>query len=439
MQTTLLLIGDLAVLYLGLLLTLVLRYGSNFGKFTDAHLAPFSALFVLWLIVFYVSGLYDPRRLRNNIDFLKTLSLAIAVSAVISTLFFYFVPYFGITPKTNLLIFTIVFAILEATWRSSFNKLTAGFYPKTRVALIGSSRAAEEIYDFVGKNPRLGYEISIFVRENEKSSSLKRASNWEKFVRENGIDLIVIPRRFKNETDAAKIFYGLLTLGVDVTDLPTFYETIFQKVPLDEVNEEWFLDEIVEKEKFYDNLKRGIELALAIIIGIALLPIEIIAAALVKISSPGPAIYKQTRVGRNREKFTIYKFRTMKINEAHKWPEENDRRITRVGKFLRRTHIDELPQLINIIKGDVSFVGPRPDFVDFYENLEKSIPHYSIRTLVRPGVTGWAQVKYPITASLEQTRERLAYDLYYIKNRSVALDIVIIVKTIKVLFTAQGR
>ena len=129
----------------------------------------------------------------------------------------------------------------------------------------------------------------------------------------------------------------------------------------------------------------------------------------------------------------------MKVNEKHSWPGEDDKRITAVGKFLRKTHLDELPQLLNIIKGDISFVGPRPDFVDFYKDLEKTIPHYSVRTLVRPGVTGWAQVNYPITASLEQTKERLAYDLYYIKNHSIALDIAIIAKTIKVLLTAQGR
>ena len=310
---------------------------------------------------------------------------------------------------------------------------------KTKIALVGSSRAAEEISSFVKENPQIGYEVAVWLKNKKDFSSLKKIGDWEKLANKNGVDLIVIPRYFKNDPETAKIFYKLLTLGIEIMDLPAFYEIIFQKIPLEEVNEEWFLNDIVEREKFYDGFKRGIEFILALFLFILLLPIEMLTALLVKLSSAGPVIYSQIRVGLNRKEFVIYKFRTMKVNEKHGWPGEDDKRITTVGKILRKTHLDELPQLFNIIKGDISFVGPRPDFVNFYKDLEKTIPYYSVRTLARPGVTGWAQVNYPITASLEQTKERLAYDLYYIKNRSVALDIAIIIKTIKVLLTAQGR
>ena len=428
--------GDVLALYLSLFLALVIRYGSEFDRFIGQHLMPFSFLFVPWLLVFYMAGLYDQGRLRNNMEFLKTLSLAIAVNAVLAMFFFYLIPYFGITPKTNLLIFLLIFAALEVTWRRSFNKFTASFQSKTKIVLVGSGRAAEEISSFVKENPQLGYKISIRLKD---LSPLKSIADWEKLASDNEIDLIVIPRHIKNEPEASKIFYRLMTFGVRVIDIPAFYEIVFQKIPLDEVSEEWFLDEIIEKEELYRGFKRIIESVLALTIFVMLLPLEIIIAILVKLSSPGQAIYSQVRVGLNRKEFVIYKFRTMKVNEKHSWPGEDDKRITAVGKFLRKTHLDELPQLLNIIKGDISFVGPRPDFVDFYKDLEKTIPHYSVRTLVRPGVTGWAQVNYPITASLEQTKERLAYDLYYIKNHSIALDIAIIAKTIKVLLTAQGR
>jgi len=428
--------GDVLALYLSLFLALVIRYGSEFDRFIGQHLMPFSFLFVPWLLVFYMAGLYDQGRLRNNMEFLKTLSLAIAVNAVLAMFFFYLIPYFGITPKTNLLIFLLIFAALEVTWRRSFNKFTASFQSKTKIVLVGSGRAAEKISSFVKENPQLGYKISIRLKD---LSPLKSIADWEKLASDNEIDLIVIPRHIKNEPEASKIFYRLMTFGVRVIDIPAFYEIVFQKIPLDEVSEEWFLDEIIEKEELYRGFKRIIESVLALTIFVMLLPLEIIIAILVKLSSPGQAIYSQVRVGLNRKEFVIYKFRTMKVNEKHSWPGEDDKRITAVGKFLRKTHLDELPQLLNIIKGDISFVGPRPDFVDFYKDLEKTIPHYSVRTLVRPGVTGWAQVNYPITASLEQTKERLAYDLYYIKNHSIALDIAIIAKTIKVLLTAQGR
>ena len=428
--------GDILALYLSLFLALIIRYGSEFGRFTDQHLMPFSIIFVPWLLVFYVAGLYDPRRLRNNINFVKTLSLAIAMNAVIAMFFFYLIPYFGITPKTNLLIFLAVFAAVEIIWRRSFNRLTASFRPNVKIGLVGSSAAAEEIYAFIEENSQLGYKISFRIKEH---SSLKSTDDWEKLAKENDVNLIVIPRHIKNESGASKIFYRLMTSGVDVIDIPAFYEIIFQKIPLDEVSEEWFLDEIITRERLYGGLKRMVESVLALALFIVLLPLEIIIVVFVKLSSRGPVIYSQLRIGLNRKEFVIYKFRTMKVNEKHGWPGEDDKRITAVGKILRKTHLDELPQLLNIIKGDISFVGPRPDFVDFYKDLEKTIPHYSVRTLVRPGVTGWAQVNYPITASLEQTKERLAYDLYYIKNHSVVLDIAIILKTIKVLLTAQGR
>lgn len=432
--------GDILALYLSLFLALVLRYGSDFGRFTDQHLMPFTVIFVPWLLVFYIAGLYDPRRLRNNMEFLKTLSLAITVNAALTMFFFYLIPYFGITPKTNLLIFLIVFAMIEIVWRRSFNKTMASFQAKTKVALIGSSRSAEEISEFIKNNPQLGYEITAWLKNKEDFSSLKGISEWKNFIDENGIDIIVIPRYFKNEPEAAKIFYKLLTLGEDIVDIPSFYETIFQKIPIDEISEEWFLDEIVEKEKFYDNFKRWIEMFFALTLGIILLPFEILIAILVKITSAGPAIYKQVRVGENGNEFVLYKFRTMRTDaEANgpKWAGEKDPRATAMGSFLRHTHLDELPQLVNIIKGEISFVGPRPERPEFTKILQEKIPHYDVRHLIKPGVTGWAQINYRYGASEEDAAEKLRYDIYYLKNRSAILDMAIVLKTLKSFFINQ--
>lgn len=432
--------GDILALYLSLFLALILRYGSEFGRFTDQHLMPFTALFVPWLLVFYVAGLYDSTRLRNNIEFLKTLSLAITVNAVLAIFFFYSIPYFGITPKTNLLLFLIVFAVIEVIWRRVFNKITASFQEKTKVALVGSSRSAEEIAGFIKENPQLGYEIAVWLKNKEDFSSLKESIDWENLIAEHGVDLIVIPRYFKNEPDAAKIFYKLLTLGADIADIPAFYETVFHKIPLDEVNEEWFLDEIVGKEKFYDSMKGSAEFALALLLGLVLLPLELLIVTFVKITSSGPAVYKQVRVGENGKEFVLYKFRTMKINaESHgpKWAEKNDPRATAVGNILRHTHLDELPQLVNIIKGEISFVGPRPERPEFMKVLRGKISYYDVRHLIKPGITGWAQINYRYGASEEDAAEKLKYDIYYLKNRSLVLDMAIILKTLKLFFINQ--
>ncbi|MDO8664774.1 MAG: sugar transferase [Candidatus Liptonbacteria bacterium] len=437
-KKVLILAGDVLVLYLSLLLTLIARYGTDFyGKFIDQHFSPFTIIFVIWLWVFYISGLYDSKRLRNNIDFLKTLWLAIAVSAVLAMLFFYLIPYFGITPKTNLFVFLVIFATLEIIWRRFFNRATASSRAKTKIALVGSSRATEEISSFVKENPQLGYELTVWLKNKEDFSSFKKIGDWEKLANKNGVDLIVIPRYFKSEKEMAKIFYKLLTLDIEIMDLPVFYETIFQKIPLGDVNEEWFLNEIVEKEKFYDNLKKGVEFVLAFALGITLLPLEILIAFLVKLSSRGPIIYKQTRVGKNGREFVIYKFRTMRADaekNGPQWAETGDKRITLIGKFLRYSHLDELPQLLNIVKGELSFVGPRPERPEFVKILREKIPYYDVRHIIKPGVTGWAQINYRYGASVEDAARKLEYDICYIKNRSLLLDIAVILKTFKSFF-----
>jgi lipopolysaccharide/colanic/teichoic acid biosynthesis glycosyltransferase len=158
---------------------------------------------------------------------------------------------------------------------------------------------------------------------------------------------------------------------------------------------------------------------------------------MIKLTSRGSVIYKQQRIGKNGRVFILYKFRTM-IPEAEsdgpKWAEEQDERVTIIGRFLRRTHLDELPQLINVIKGDLSFVGPRPERPEFVEHLKKKIPYYEIRHLIKPGITGWAQINYKYASSIDDTYEKLQFDIYYIKKRSIVLDILILLKTIKTVF-----
>ena len=174
----------------------------------------------------------------------------------------------------------------------------------------------------------------------------------------------------------------------------------------------------------------------------ASIPIAIIVSILIKIFDKGPIIYKQIRIGLNGQNFKIYKFRSMQINSENdgaKWTSINDNRITKIGKFLRLTRIDELPQLINVIRGDMSFIGPRPERPEFNEMLEQEIPYYQLRHLVRPGITGWAQVLYPYGASVDDAREKLKYDLYYIKNYSVLLDFSIILKTVRIVLFGRGR
>ncbi|MGC8776192.1 MAG: exopolysaccharide biosynthesis polyprenyl glycosylphosphotransferase, partial [Minisyncoccia bacterium] len=347
--------------------------------------------------------------------------------------------FIGIAPRTNLFIFSVIFILLEFFWRRYFNKLVINVLPKIKVLLIGNDGGALEIYKFLATNPQLGYEIVKFWKINEIPSDLKSLNSWKKIIFENEINLIVVPFAFKKDLNFSKIFYELLAAGQIIYDLPYFYELVFKKIPLSEINEEWFLDKIINQEKFYDKLKNFFEFILALFLGMVLLPLEILIAILIKLNSKGPIIYKQIRVGKNNKEFVLYKFRTMIVDaekDGPKWKTSGtfDPRLTFIGRILVRTHLDELPQLINVLKGNISFVGPRPERPEFVKILEEKIPFYNIRHLVRPGITGWAQINYKYGASIEDTYEKLQYDLYYLKNRSIVLDLGIILKTLKNFF-----
>jgi exopolysaccharide biosynthesis polyprenyl glycosylphosphotransferase len=231
----------------------------------------------------------------------------------------------------------------------------------------------------------------------------------------------------------------------NVRDLVQFYEEIWQKVPLFYLGSRWFL--LTEGFHLLGNpirlrLKRLMDVTISSAILILTAPLMLLTFIAIRLDSPGNAIYKQVRTGRDGRDFVIYKFRSMR-NDAEKngaqWAKQNDARITRIGNFLRKTRIDELPQLFNILQGSMSFVGPRPERPEFNTSLEKELSFYNLRHMVQPGLTGWAQVSYPYGASLEDAKEKLQYDLYYIKNYTLWLDISIVLKTITVVFFGRGR
>ncbi|MEK6772752.1 MAG: sugar transferase [Bdellovibrionota bacterium] len=233
--------------------------------------------------------------------------------------------------------------------------------------------------------------------------------------------------------------------GQSVVEISEFFESNFRKIPVDFLGPEWFIF-----EKGFDllhnplglRIKRLFDLAFALILLFITWPLMLLTALAVRLESSGPALYRQVRSGQSGRNFTILKFRSMGMNAeagGAQWALVKDPRITKVGKFIRLTRLDELPQLFNVLKGEMSFVGPRPERPEFNLELETKIPFYSLRYLVRPGLTGWAQINYPYGASVEDAKEKLQHDLFYIKNHSIALDIQVVLKTIKVVLFGQGR
>lgn len=427
--------GDIVLLYGSLVIALLIRGRGPLGAEFLVHFEPFTVLFVIWLGVFYISGLYDLPRLKNNFEFLKSLSASFLISGALGVFFFYFTPVAGITPKTTLLLFLLVFAVLAYYWRYLYNLFISSGTPTSRLLVIGTNRITEELVENLTHNPQLGYEVSFWMREGLND---KEFDHLSQIILGKDITAIVVPGHIKKNTAAARTIYKNLTLGIEVLDLAELYEATFRKVPLEELEEVWFLENLVKHHEWYESAKQAMERTIATLLCVLFSPLLLTIALLIKLASRGPAIYTQSRAGKNGRVFTLYKFRTMRTHEEGPlWTTSGDARITFIGKILRYTHLDEFPQLWNIVKGDISFIGPRPErkeLADYYSQL----PYYEIRHIIKPGLTGWAQLNFRPSASLEEASEKLKYDIYYVKNRSLILDFFIVLKTIKYLFFSHG-
>ncbi|MBV8575005.1 MAG: exopolysaccharide biosynthesis polyprenyl glycosylphosphotransferase [Acetobacteraceae bacterium] len=229
--------------------------------------------------------------------------------------------------------------------------------------------------------------------------------------------------------------------GVRVLDDVRFWEQHLGKIDLDYVGASW-RDAADREGKFQNAVKRASDVLISLMLLVFTLPLMLLVALLIKVDTPGSVFYRQERVGLQGRRFMVLKFRSMRIDAEHggepRWAMQRDPRVTRVGAFIRATRIDELPQLLNVLRGEMSFVGPRPERPHFVEQLQHVIPLYSQRACVKPGITGWAQVNYPYGASVEDARQKLAYDLYYVKNRGFFLDLLILISTIRVILFQEG-
>lgn len=432
-----LLMGDIAIFYLSLGLTLAIRYQRLPSRqLWEKHVWPFSFVFALWLIIFYIAELYNLHRLKNNFEFNQRWGIVLLVNTVLAIVVFYFLPsQTGLTPKTNLVLLAIVFGVLGFLWRRWYNTLLHQGQPEHRVVLIGDGPIAEEIAQRINHNPQLGYHLR---RRLEGGLHDQAFTALDEIIREENINLIVIPAHIKKNSAAAKKIYRNLARGVEVTDLAALYGSLFQKVPLSELEEVWFLENLTRSHKLYDSLKRPFEAALALTLSVVLIVPALIIALLVRMTSAGPLFVRQRRVGQNEREFILYKFRSMRADAEQsgpQWSNDGDPRVTPVGRLLRFSHLDELPQLINIIRGELSFVGPRPERLEFVRQLKKTIPYYDLRHLVRPGLTGWAQINFRYGSTSDDAYEKLQYDIYYLKNYSFWLDVSILIKTARLFFT----
>jgi exopolysaccharide biosynthesis polyprenyl glycosylphosphotransferase len=447
-----LLIIDVILLTLSLKIALTLRFFDIPNPDVwQAHLKFFIPIFALWILIFYINSLYDFRKIINQNKLFEQSAKSILVAFLISIIFFYIIQSPTINPKTILLIFAIIYYILFLTWRLLFLLLNKRYLSTINIAIIGYNEIILKTIQSIKKNKQLGYNIKFIVSE-KNNVLVDIAENYDlviiedinqlsRAIKEYKINIVILEKDISQMKELQKTLFNLLPTGISYRNLIKFYEEISGQIPIEILNKGWFLENLdLANKKNYERIKRLYDLFIASIVLLITIPFWPIIILIIKIESRGPIIFKQVRAGKNCQHFNFYKFRTMyEENNNRKMTEKNDKRITKFGKFMRQTRIDEIPQLINVIKGDMAFVGPRPERPELIKELSKNIPFYGIRNLIKPGITGWDQISGEYhSASINDTYKKLQYDLYYIKNRSVYLDVSIFLKTIKTTLGSEG-
>lgn len=449
-----LLFADIVLLYLALGISLWIRYQNNFDIVVLLdHIRLFTVIYILWIGIFYTNNLYNLTKIRQGVNFYLDLTRSLFIGGIIAIIMFYLLPYNDLTPKRLLLMNIIAFATLATIWRSIFIYYIGRYIPTNKIAIVGISVRSLSLgrqllalknpgYQLVALSGDGNQNISIPTNIENNIQIINQPKDLLPLIKNQTIDTIV----FANGIIANRLmhkFFKYFSVPIKFYNLPDFYEELNYKIPVTELNHAWFLNNINETDKnSFDIIKRILDIVFAFILIIIFIPIILLCAIAIVLESKGGIFYTQQRIGKNNYKFIVYKLRTM-IKNAEKdgpqWSRKGDLRITKVGNFLRKSRLDEIPQLVNILKGDMSFIGPRPERPEMINPLIDEVPFYQTRHLIKPGLTGWAQVNFPYGSSIKDALEKLQYDLYYIKHRSFSLDLNIIIGTIIVMLGLKGR
>lgn len=438
-----LLLGDVLVFTVSLWLSLSLRTLSfPSGELFRVHFAPFALLFVAWIFVFFLAGLYGKhtRLFRSRLP--GTILSAQTVNIALAAVFFFFVPIFGLAPKTILFLYLIISFVLILAWRFAYPL----FRTKKRLkgVLIASGQDAKKLAEEIASDARYPFSFE-YVIDTARAPSHEIIQQACRVAEADNVSFLVVDLSDTSIAAALPIIYDAAFHKrrfalLDATDL---YEEVFDREPLSLIHYEWVLANL-SASRGYDFVKRLIDVVFATLFGVLSLLIYPFVILAIKLDDGGPIFIMQERVGRFQEPIKIIKFRSMSGNDSGEYGPggKTQLAITRVGKWLRLLRIDELPQLWNIVKGDLSLIGPRPELPALAAQYNARIPYYNARYLVSPGLSGWAQIRHDRHphhgADIVETKEKLSYDLYYLKHRSFFLDLYILLQTVRVMLTAKG-
>ena len=420
----------------------------SYKSFFETNSVSSFLLFVIVILfsTFFVE-LYNQDRRLNKRDLMLRIITGCIISVLILSALYYMIP-FAEYGRSVLVLSLVSFGIFQFFWRSSYSVLLKVLGLKQRVIILGAGSLAKQIGETITLTNH-GSEIAGYIDCETgpiavpSQHIMGNGSSLIEIAKKEKADKIVVSLSERRGVFPIKDMLNCKFSGVEVIDAPSMYEQLTGKLMIENTNPSSFIfDPSFRMTPYTKKTKRIIDIVLSIIGLLISLPLAFLIAVCIKIDSRGPVFFRQTRVGLGEKNFELYKFRTMHKDAEEGtgavWAQLDDPRVTRVGSFLRRQRFDELPQLYNVLRGDMSFIGPRPERPEFVRALEEIIPYYSERHFVKPGITGWAQVKYRYGDSVESAIEKLKYDLFYVKNLSGFLELQIFFETLRVILFGQG-
>ncbi len=443
-EYAILLVGDMIVFIVALWVTLTLRYLALPGmELFRVHLVPFSLLFVGWIVVFFLAGLYGKHTRLFRRHLMASILYTQMINVVIAALFFFLIPAFGIAPRTFLLLYLCVSFALIVLWR-------VWIFPHLRISrrmkgvLIAGGVDAKTLATESAHDARLPFSFESAIDTNEAQSHevIQQAC---RAAEKDDVSFLVVDFFDPAIASILPIMYDAAFRKerfalIDAIDL---YQEVFDRVPLSLIRYEWVLRH-VSASRVYDVVKRVFDVLVALTMVIVSLVVYPFVALAIHLDDGGEIFITQERIGRFQKPIKILKFRSMSGNDNGAYGEAgvSTLTITRVGRWLRMLRIDELPQLWNVVRGDLSLVGPRPELPSLAAQYSARIPYYNARYLVSPGLTGWAQIRHDRDphhgTDVTETKMKLSYDLYYLRRRSFLLDVFILLQTVRLILTARG-
>ncbi len=453
-QQVVLFVVDLGLLLLSLMLAFVIARFAKFNVFfvIERFTVGTAIYFAVYALVFFVGQLYDVESRREEMRSILYIGALVVVANLLIFMMFYFLPEYRIARRV-MAIQAPIAILLIAFWRRIYLLVMRRLMPPRRVLVVGGGETIGALADDLKAGCAPEYEITGRVDDAPDPPGgtpiphLGATGALAEIVERERIDTIVFAPGHLLATNGHSVrdVLALKARGVKVYELATFYKRLTGKVPVRYIEDQWLLfsqDFSGIARADAKNLKRLMDIVIAAVGLVVLSPLMILIALLVKATSRGPVLYRQERVGLDKKPYALLKFRTMR-RDAEKeggprWASARDDRVTAVGLVMRRLRLDEIPQFFNVLRGEMSVIGPRPERPFFVERLERTVPYYALRFAAKPGLTGWAQVNYRYGASEEDAHTKLQYDLYYIQEMSPLLDLVILLKTFQTLLFRPG-